>query len=181
MIRQGSTRSCHTHYRSRWLLSCSRPLETLSPLPLSVVSGVGLVAIGVTIGGGIAGILAGSLTDRFSPRALFVIANFGLAVGTGILWLCVFNSFGSEPGLILLSLIDGGLIALSATALVKLQSELVPQEAKGAAETLSGIRSSAGSLIGVVLGSQLGKGTAAMVGAMLLFALVAIHVCRSLP
>ena len=156
------------------LLSTAR--NAIAASAFSGQHGVGLVAIGATIGGGLSGILAGSLTDRFSPRALFVITNFGLATGTGILWLCVVHSFGSEPGLILLSLIDGGLIALSSTALVKLQSELVPQEAKGAAETLSGIRASAGSLIGVALGSQLDNRTDAILLAMIFFALVAITI-----
>jgi MFS family permease len=137
-------------------------------------AGVGHVAVAATVGGTLAGLLAGSLADRYSPRRLMIGIYLAMALVTGALWLLVLQPDVTQPPFLALIAIDGALIAVCMTSLAKFQARLVPREAKGAAESVSGIRSGIGSLLGILLGLRVGSGASAILVSAVLFLVVAV-------
>lgn len=139
-------------------------------------SGVGNAAVAAAIGGGVAGLFAGSLADRYSPRTVLVAVNLAFAMSTAALWLLVQQSSVTAGAFLALALLDGAMLAVSVSALAKLQAGLVSREAKGAAESVSSVRTSVGSLLGIAIGLRVGEGAGAIALAAALFVLVAVLV-----
>lgn len=137
-------------------------------------TGVGNVAVAATIGGGVAGVLAGSLADRVSPRKLLIVIYLSMSLVTGFLWWLILQENVSRGAFLSVAFMDGALVAVSVTALAKFQARLVPHEAKGAAESVSGIRSSIGSLLGIFIGLRVGSGAGSILLAATLFVVVSL-------
>jgi MFS family permease len=138
--------------------------------------GVGNVAIASTIGGGVGGLFASSLADRYSAKRVVIIVNLLFAVTTGALWLLVQQDEVTSAAFLVIAAVDGGMIAVSVSAVAKVQASLVSRDAKGAAEAVSSIRSSVGSLLGIVIVIWVGEGTGALALASALFIVVAVLV-----
>ena len=136
-------------------------------------SGVGGLALAATLGGGVSGIFAGSLADRFAAQRILITVNLCFALSALTLWLLVFTSALTPLESMTLAAIDGALTALSVTSVVKLQVATVPAKAKGAAEVLNGLKASLGALAGVFVTTRLGGDSAVIVICAVLFSLVA--------
>lgn len=137
-------------------------------------SGVGNVAVAATIGGGLAGVLAGSLADRFSPRKLLIAVYTSMTAVALVLWWLVQQDAVSRGAFLAVAAVDGALVAVSVSSMAKFQARLVPREAKGAAESVSGIRSSIGSLVGILVGLRVGNGSGSILLAAVIFAVVVL-------
>lgn len=136
--------------------------------------GIGDVAVAATVGGGIAGVLAGSLADKYSPRSILVIVYFAMGLSTLALWFLIHEVDPSRGAYLAVAAVDGALVAISVSALAKFQARLVGDGAKGAAESVNGIRSSVGSLIGIGVGLFVGSGVLSVLLAAALFPVVAV-------
>ena len=136
--------------------------------------GIGDVAVAATVGGGIAGVLAGSLADKYSPRSILVIVYFAMGLSTLALWFLIHEVDPSRGAYLAVAAVDGALVAISVSALAKFQARLVGDGAKGAAESVNGIRSSVGSLIGIGVGLFVGSGVFSVLRAAALFPVVAV-------
>ena len=136
--------------------------------------GIGDVAVAATVGGGIAGVLAGSLADKYSPRSILVIVYFAMGLSTLALWFLIHEVDPSRGAYLAVAAVDGALVAISVSALAKFQARLVGDGAKGAAESVNGIRSSVGSLIGIAVGLFVGSGAFSVLFAAALFPVVAM-------
>ena len=138
--------------------------------------GVGNVAIATTVGGGVAGMFASSLGDRYSAKRIVIIINLAFAVTTFALWLLLQQQGVTSFAFLAIAVVDGGMIAVSVSAVAKVQAHLVSRDAKGAAEAVSSIRSSIGSLLGIAFVLWVGRGTNALLWASALFVLVSLLV-----
>ncbi len=154
------------------LLTTAR--NNFAAIGLGGAQGVGDVAVAATVGGGIAGVFAGSLADKYAPRSILVIVYAVMGCSTLALWFLIQRDDPSRGAYLAVASIDGALVAISVSALAKFQARLVGDEAKGAAESVNGIRSSIGSLIGIGVGLSVGSGALSVLLAAALFPVVAL-------
>lgn len=154
------------------LVSTAR--NAASAVSFGGAQGVGTIAFAVTLGSGAAGVLGGSLIDRFPPRVLLGAACLAMSASTALLWSLLGAGTASPASLIALSAIDGALATIAAVSVIKAQAGTVPTGARGAAEAVNSVRGSLGSIAGVLLGSRLGFGAPAVLLAAVLLAVVGI-------
>lgn len=83
------------------------------------------MAVAATVGGGIAGVLAGSLADKYFPRNILVIVYVAMGCSTLALWFLIHENVPSRSAYLAVAAVDGALVAISVSALAKFQARLV--------------------------------------------------------
>jgi DHA3 family macrolide efflux protein-like MFS transporter len=118
-------------------------------------SGIARTAIASGLAGAAAGLIAGSLVDRWNARWILLISMTGLGLSQVLLAALYATGSLTPAGLIGLTLADGFLVGVQVTALLTTQAGLVASHARGAAEITNTLRIGVGSAIGALIASSL--------------------------
>jgi predicted MFS family arabinose efflux permease len=129
------------------------------PLAILAITGsparAGLFAAVQVAGGLLAGLPAGSLTDRYSPRTVLIAANACRAAVTILVAIALISGWLSLPLLLTAAVLLGAGSAISSPASMLLLRSVVPNEQLNTALTQDQVRTNGAQMAGPPLGGAL--------------------------
>ena len=113
--------------------------------------GIGSVGAVIAVGVAIGGSIAGPLCDRINPRGVLLLSFAMVVVGNLVTVILLMQGALGTGHIEVLALVDGLALGIGVPALLKLQAAMVPLDARGSAEIINILRLSLGGIIGVFL------------------------------
>ena len=113
--------------------------------------GIGSVGAVIAVGVAIGGSIAGPLCDRINPRGVLLLSFAMVVVGNLATVTLLVQGALAAGHIEVLALVDGLALGIGVPALLKLQAAMVPLDARGSAEIINILRLSLGGIIGVFL------------------------------
>jgi MFS family permease len=134
--------------------------------------GIGSVGAILAVSAALGGAIAGPLIDRLNPSRVLVANIAAIAAANLAAWWLLTRGPMAEAQVLAVAFVDGVLFGVGVPALVKVQSALVPTDARGSAEIVNALRASIGAIAGLVLASVSPSPSVTLLGCALAVAAV---------
>lgn len=118
-------------------------------------TGIATTAIASGLAAAAAGLLMGTLVDRWNARWILITSMAGIGIGQALTFVVHLVGGLTIPTMTALAIVEGFFIGIQITALLTTQAGLVPQGGRGAAEITNALRIGIGSIIGTLLATAI--------------------------